>query len=128
LAGKGKQRKKRLNKRNKLNENTLYTLLTIYAITQFDFVLCWDFSFFVVLIIPPAKMSFNKFQCPYQATIHNCFPASFEALESVQNQQSHLQVPLSPTAEPVSTKSSVINTLRTGDADLRFYITTVQDG
>jgi len=23
---------------------------------------------------------------------------------------------------------SVINTLRTGDADLRFYVTTVQDG
>ena len=24
--------------------------------------------------------------------------------------------------------SSAVNTLRTGDADLRFYITTVQDG
>ena len=27
-----------------------------------------------------------------------------------------------------STETSTINTLRTGDADLRFYITTVQDG
>ena len=26
------------------------------------------------------------------------------------------------------TSSDVINTLRTGEADLRFYITTVQDG
>jgi len=28
----------------------------------------------------------------------------------------------------LSAKNDSINTLRTGDADLRFYITTVQDG
>ena len=31
-------------------------------------------------------------------------------------------------AANVTYKELVLNTLRTGDADLRFYITTVQDG
>ena len=29
---------------------------------------------------------------------------------------------------PMFTFAVILNTLRTGDADLRFYITTVQDG
>ena len=33
-----------------------------------------------------------------------------------------------PVTVPVIFEPPCINTLRTGDADLRFYITTVQDG
>jgi len=33
-----------------------------------------------------------------------------------------------PTFEHVPSKFTIFNTLRTGDANLRFYITTAQDG
>jgi len=33
-----------------------------------------------------------------------------------------------PTTHKWHTTQYILNTLRTGDADLRFYVTTVQDG
>jgi hypothetical protein len=108
LAGKRKQRKERLKKRRKLNENnkiyiflaqrltkckallyhtnvvsTLYTLLTIcdYSV-RFAAVLAYQFFRGTYHSFPPPpETSFNILQSSYQVIIHNRFPASFEAVQ-----------------------------------------------
>ena len=46
----------------------------------------------------------------------------------LQRTESDILLQLAFYFGPKIRKSGTINTLRTGDADLRFYITTVQDG
>ena len=45
-----------------------------------------------------------------------------------KNYKSHQTTKRYNSTIGVKVKKKIINTLRTGDADLRFYITTVQDG
>ena len=62
--------------------------------------------------------------------IHNKCLAFVRALQSRSVDDTELpeHIPESIEYSPEWTSRDFINTLRTGDADLRFYITTVQDG
>jgi len=71
------------------------------------------------------------FYSPIDAKL-NCLKNSFNIYIKINTKTAPTcfgaVTPSSGSALFVLAKVTVVNTMRTGDADLRFYVTTVQDG